>query len=145
MAIQAHGITIGVSTTSSNFDTLGELTDISPPSVSKDVIETTNHGSSGVKSYIGGLVDFGEVSITVNYNPDDTEHTLMRNLAKAPNSTQVDSTNNDVYYFQITYTDATPTTETFQGIVTSFEQEAPIDGQLSATFTVKITGSVTYA
>ena len=145
MAIQAHGISIAVSKQNSGYNALGELTDISPPSISKDVIETTNHGSSGVKSYIGGLVDFGEVSLTVNYNPDDTHHTTMRELATASLSSTVDSVANDIWYFQITYTDSTPTTETFQGIVTSFEQEAPIDGQLSATFTVKITGSVTYA
>ena len=140
MAEQAYGITFSYSTDGgSNYTGLGEITDISPPSLSKDVIETTNHGSSGVKTYLGGLVDFGEVSITVNYDPDGSAHTAIRDLAKTAN----DSVGNNL--FQIAYSDAGATTETFAGIVMSFEQETPMDGQLSATFGIKVSGAVTYA
>ena len=140
MAEQAYGITFSYSTDSgSTYTALGELTDISPPSVSKDVIETTSHGSSGVKTFIGGNVDFGEVSVTVNYDPDGTAHNAIRDLAKTANDEA--GTN----LFQIAYSDAGSSTETFAGIVMSFEQEAPMDGQLSATFGIKVTGTVTYA
>lgn len=140
MAEQAYGITFSYSTNSgSSYTALGELTDITPPSISKETIETTNHGSSGIRSYIGGLVDFGEASITVNYDPDGTDHNAIRDLAKTANDTS--GTN----LFKITYSDAGASTEVFAGIVTGFEQEAPMDDKLSATFTIKVTGSVTYA
>tara|TARA_R110002153_G_scaffold177237_1_gene330439 strand:+ start:239 stop:661 length:423 start_codon:yes stop_codon:yes gene_type:complete len=140
MAEQAYGIAFSYSADSgSTYTALGEITDLAPPSVSKDVIETTNHGSSGVKTYIGGLVDYGEVSITVNYDPDGTAHNAIRDLAKTAN----DGAGTNLY--KIDYSDAGTSSETFAGIVMSFEQEAPMDGQLSATFGIKVTGTVTYA
>jgi hypothetical protein len=140
MAEQAYGITFEYSTDSgSTYTAVGSITDIVPPAVTKETIETTNHGSSGVRSYIGGLVDFGEVSITVQYDPDGTEHNAIRDLAKTANDTVGN------YQYKISYNDAGSSTEVFGGIVTGFEQEAPMDDVLSATFTIKVTGSVTYA
>tara|TARA_Y100000361_G_scaffold37821_1_gene32377 strand:- start:12808 stop:13236 length:429 start_codon:yes stop_codon:yes gene_type:complete len=142
MAEKAYGLTFsyqhGVDST---YDSLGSITDLSPPSVTKDTIEVTSHGDSGIRKYIGGLVDFGEVSITVNYDPDDTAHTNFRTLAETPNDV-ADATNTG---FKITYADTGATVLTFNGIVTGFEQEAPIDGQLSATITIKVSGAVTKA
>lgn len=139
MAEGSYGITFGYRQgNSGNFTALGEITDITPPSVTKETIETTHHGSSGIRSYIGGIVDFGECSITVNYDPDGTEHNAIRDLAKTANDTAG-------YEFQITFPDAGSSTETFAGIVTGFEQETPMDDKLSATFTIKVSGSVAYA
>lgn len=146
MADIAYGVKFEYSSDSgSNYTALGEITDISPPSVSKDVIETTSHGSGGVKTYIGGLVDYGEVSITVNYDPDGTTNDAIRDLAVEAHET----VGNKLY--KISYNDGTigdysdSSTETFIGIVTGFEPQAPMDGQLSATFTIKVTGTVTYS
>lgn len=137
MAEQAHGIVLKYTVSGGSEVTVGEITDITPPAITKDVIETTNH-SSGVKSYLGGLVDFGECSITVNYDPDGTAHTGVRDLAKTAND------DGDTQ-FVIEYSDAGSSTETFNGIVTGFTQETPIDDKLSATFTIKVTQSNTYA
>ena len=49
------------------------------------------------------------------------------------------------YVFIITYADAGATVETFNGIVTGFETSTPIDGQLSATITIKVSGAVSYS
>lgn len=138
MAETAYGITFATSSDGSTYTSLGELTDITPPSITKDVIETTNHGSSGTKTYIGGLVDFGEASVTINYDPDGADDTAVRDLAKT-------SGDSATQYFKITYADAGTNTEIWQGLVTSFEQETPIDGQLSATFTIKVSGAITYS
>ena len=67
-----------------------------------------------------------------------TAHNAIRDLAKTANDEA--GTN----LFQIEYSDAGASIETFAGIVMSFEQEAPMDGQLSATFGIKVTGTVTY-
>lgn len=140
MAEGAYGIIFSYSSNSgSAYTAVGEVTDITPPSVTKETIETTHHGSSGIRSYIGGIVDFGECSITVNYDPDGTEHNAIRDLAKTANDTVGN------YLFKIEYSDAGSSTEVFAGIVTGFEQETPMDDKLSATFTIKVSGSVTYA
>lgn len=138
MAEQAYGITFAYSTDGgSTYTSVGEVTDISPPSISKDVIETTNHGSSGIKTYLGSLVDYGECSVTFNYDPDGTDDAAVRGLATSANS--------DASIFKITYSDDGTSTEEFSGHVISFETEAPMDGVLSATVGIKVTGSVTYA
>ena len=138
MAEQAYGITFKFTPNGGSEQTVGELVDITPPAITKDVIETTAHDSGGIKTYLGGLVDFGECSITVNYDPDGSQHAAARDLAKTVNDAADTS-------FTITYNDAGATTETFSGIVTGFTQETPIDDKMSATFTIKVTGSVTYA
>lgn len=137
MATGAYGIEFAYAENGTDFTAVGELVDITPPSITKDVIETTHHGSSGIKSYIGGLVDFGEVSITVNYSHDTTSQTAIRTLAATANDEAGDKR------FKITYSDAN--TETFAGIVTGFSQESPIDDRLTATFAIKVTGTITVA
>tara|TARA_Y100000004_G_scaffold194468_1_gene259130 strand:+ start:258 stop:686 length:429 start_codon:yes stop_codon:yes gene_type:complete len=140
MADKGYGVKFYIKSSSesiSDFTEIGEITDITPPSITKDTIETTSHGSSQVKTYIGGLIDFGEVSVTVNYDPDGATITKFRNLAKLAGDGGTDSD------FKVEYPDSS--TEEFSGIVTGFEQSAPMDGVLSATFTIKVTGSITYS
>lgn len=145
MAEKSHGMTFSWSTDGGSTDELvGELVDITVPSISKETIETTNHGSSGVRNYLGGLIDYGECSITVNYDVDDdvasstTNHEGLRNLA----ATAFETTTNKE--FVITFPD-TNSTMTFGGIVTGFELSTPIDDVVKATYTIKVSGSVTYA
>ena len=138
MATQANGVKLKVTSSNQSLSNveIGEITDITPPSITKDSIETTAHDSSGIRTYIGGLLDFGEVSVTVNYD-NSGDHAKLRNLAKLVDDVGTDSD------FVIQYPDGS--TETFSGIVTGVETSSPIDGQLSATFTIKVTGAVTYA
>tara|TARA_B100002019_G_scaffold111531_1_gene95951 strand:- start:13319 stop:13747 length:429 start_codon:yes stop_codon:yes gene_type:complete len=140
MAEKAYGLTLKYQDGSSaTYNDLGSITDLTPPAVTKDTIEVTSHGDGGIRKYIGGLVDFGEVAITVNYNPDNTAHARFRTLAQSPNDLATTANTG----FKITFADSGATELTFNGIVTGFEQEAPIDGQLSATITIKVSGSVT--
>ena len=146
MAEKSHGMTFSWSTDNGTTDELvGELVDITVPSISKETIETTNHGSSGVRNYLGGLIDYGECSITVNYDVDDaagasstTNHEGLRDLAATAFETTTDKV------FIITFPD-TSSTMTFGGIVTGFELSTPIDDVVKATYTIKVSGSVTYA
>ena len=127
----------------SDYVALGEITDITPPSISRDLIETSSHASN-VKTYLGGLVDFGEVSITVNYDPDGSDDEGLRNLASGTqHASGGDTAVPTNYLFKVTY--ASSTVETFNGIVTGFETSTPLDGQVCATITVKVSGSVTYS
>ena len=142
MAEKAYGLTFAYQDADdATYHALGSITDLSPPAVTKDTIEVTSHGDSGIRTYIGGLVDFGEVSITINYDPDNAGATRFRTLAETPNDSP--TTANTGY--KITYADTGATVLTFNGVVTGFEQNAPIDGQLSAVITIKVSGSVTKA
>ena len=145
MAERAFGMQFSYAKSGGSHQALGEITDITPPSISRDLIETTNH-SSNIKSYLGGLVDYGEVSVTVNYDPDGTDDVGLRTLATGGTYDSGDASSNPANYeFKITYADAGATVETFDGIVTGFETSAPIDGQLSATITIKVSGAVVYS
>ena len=146
MAERAYGMQLSYAKSGGSHSALGEITAITPPSISRDLIETTNHGSSGIKTYLGGLVDYGEVSVTVNYDPDGTDDVGLRTLATGGVYDSGSASENPANYeFKITYADAGATVETFNGIVTGFETSAPIDGQLTATITIKVSGSVTYS
>jgi hypothetical protein len=143
MAKRGFGMQLGYRKDGGSFAQVGEITDITPPSMSRDLIETTNH-SSQVKSYLGGLIDFGELSLTVNYDPDLANHEGLRGLARGDaHDGGGDASNPANYQFQITYGSDVTHVETFNGIVVGFETSAPIDGQLSATITIKVSGSIT--
>tara|TARA_B100000519_G_C14242150_1_gene437848 strand:+ start:153 stop:590 length:438 start_codon:yes stop_codon:yes gene_type:complete len=144
MAQKGYGVVFSISTDGgSTYSAIGDITDLTPPTISKDTIETTSHGTSGIRTYVGGLVDFGEVSVTVNLDPDVADagaknHVDFRTLAKTAND------NPTLQKFKIEYADGGSSIDTFSGIVTSYEASAPMDGVLSATFTIKVSGEVTY-
>ena len=150
MAEKSHGMTFSWSTDNGSTDELvGELVDITVPSISKETIETTNHNSAGVRTFMGGLIDFGECSITVNYDVDDavggsstSNHEGLRDLAATAFETA--GTGGDTKVFIITFPDGS-STMTFGGIVTGFELSTPIDDVVKATYTIKVSGSVNYA
>lgn len=57
------------------FSEIGEIKDGPNDEDSVDLVEVTNHQSPGKRrEYIGGLIDGGEVTFTVNYIPDNPTH-----------------------------------------------------------------------
>lgn len=143
MATHSFGITFSYDADtnvggSPTYVALGEVSDITPPSISKDVIDTTHHGSTGgVRTFVGGLVDNGEMSVTVNYDPATASQTALRDLAKTANTGAVSA-------FKIAYNNTDASTLEFDGIVTGFEQSTPIDDVIKATITIKVSGQITY-
>lgn len=135
---QAYGIGLQWDADGSgDFTSVANITDLTPPAITKDVIETTSHGDSGIKQFVGGLVDFGELSVTVNYDNDDSTQATLRTLALTANEASASQ-----FYFKIVYADSGATIESFRGTVTGFSQEAPIDGVQTATITIKVNGSI---
>ena len=69
----AQGVTFSWSDDDgSTYYPLGQLVDLTVPSVSKDTIETTSYGSNGFREFTGGIIDNGEVTAVVNYDVHDT-------------------------------------------------------------------------
>ena len=109
------------------------VTDISGPSLSRDTIETTSHDTADIgKTYIGGLLDGGEVTMTINFDAGTTDH--VANIIEEMTATAVVSW---VIEFASTSTNAT---STFDAWITGFEPTAPNGDKLSADITLKVTG-----
>lgn len=53
---------------------VAEVLSITPPSASRDTVDTTTHDSTGdYREFISNLIDAGEATILVNHNPGSTD------------------------------------------------------------------------
>jgi len=141
MAISAFGtlLKIGDGATPENFTTIAEVTNIGGPALSLDPIEITSHSSTGGwKEFIGGLLDAGEVSFDINYEPTEATHDASTGLI-------ADMVARTLRNFQLVFPDAGSTTWSFAALVTSFEPSEPVGDKLAAGVTLKVTGQPTLA
>lgn len=124
---------------SETFTTLGEVTGISGPTFSLDTIDTTHHSvTGGYREIVPSFKSAGEVTVEMNFDPSSSQQDMASGILE-------DFTDRALRNWKIVY--PTPTAETFSfaGYVTGFEPSAPVDGKLSATLTVSISGAVTQA
>lgn len=82
-----------------------------------------------------GLPDEGQITMELNYDPDNAQHQQIRNARKARTRLE----------FRITLTDATATVLQFFGYVLGFQLRVAVDQAVKASLTVEIDGSVTEA
>ncbi len=122
---------VGDGASPETFTTVADVSDISGPSISLNAIDVTTHDSTdGWAEFVGGVIDAGEVSFDINFDPAETTHQNLRTLL----------TNRAVNNFRIVFPTSPVTTWQFAGLVTSYEVNAPVDDKLSASITIKITG-----
>lgn len=109
---------------------VAELTNIGGVSMSKDTIDATSHDSEdGFREFLGGLKDGGEVSLEGNFINETGQAALVTNF------------NGDTAAVCVITFPVTPAiTWTFDGLVTSFETSAPMEGQLGFSATIKVSG-----
>jgi len=115
--------------------TIAAIRDIQGPTLASDTIDVTTHDSPGAwREFVAGLIDGGEISLDLIWDPDNATQTSLRTdlVARA------------AVTYSITFPDATPAVATFSGFVTAFEIGAPADGELSASVTIKTTGAVVF-
>lgn len=132
---QGMKISVSSSVSPDNFSDIPDVTNIGGPTGSATVIDVTDFDSTA-KEKVMGLMDEGQVSLDINYRPDNTVHELLRaqRAAKA------------LCLFKITFTDSAPaTTYTFSGYVTGFSVSGAVDSVLKASVTIEITGAITKA
>jgi predicted secreted protein len=114
------------------FTAIANITNLSGPGLSRSTIDVTAHDSpDNYMEFIGGLVDPGEVSIDINYNPS-VHDTLIADLE------DVDPRN-----YQVVFPDTAATTWGISAIMTGFEPTAPTDDKLAASLTFKVSGKPT--
>jgi len=116
------------------FTTIAEVKDITPPSLELGTEEVTSHGSpDGWREYVGTLLDGGEVEFELNFIPTDAGHqALISDMQNRVNRN-----------FKIVFPDGS--TWSFTALVTKFEPDAPVEGVLTASVTLKVTGKPTFA
>ena len=121
----------------------GQVKDISGPSISRGTIDVTDHdSSSGYREFLGGLADGGDLSFTLGWDPSDADHQqgagtgligdVEQETCTLPTWKLTVNTCSGTYYW------------TFDGFVTAFSPSTPVEGELTADVTVKITGKPTF-
>lgn len=140
-ALSATGtlLKIGDGGGTESFTTIAEVTKIGGPKLKMETKDVTSHSSTGGwREFIATLLDAGEVSFSINFIPTGATHSQTSGLLK-------DMKNKTKRNFQVVFTDTGATTWTFAAFVTSFEPDQPVDGALTASVTLKITGQPTLA
>ena len=124
---------IGLGTTLKiNSNLVGGLTDISIPETTADIIDITSHSSSsGFKEKILGLKDTADLSFTANFIKGDVGQVYVRTNQGASTTFEI----------------ALPNGVKWTGscILNGCSGSIPVDGKVTFTFKLAISGSVALA
>jgi len=117
-----------------SFTTIGDVISIAGPNISKDEIEVTALDSAS-KEFIAALDDPGELTLELNWNPQDSEHVNLRSDAEG--TTQRN--------YQIVWNDVSSTQVDFTGEVMEFSINTEANDAVKASVRIKISGSLTWS
>jgi hypothetical protein len=116
------------------FTTIGDVISISGPSITKDEIEVTALDSTA-KEFIGALDDPGDVTLELNWNPQDTEHVNLR----------TDAEGNTKRNYRIVWNDISSTQATVNAEVMEFSINTEANDAVKASVRLKLNGAITWA
>lgn len=116
------------------FAEIGEIVDGPEDSDSAELVEVTNHQSAGSRrEYIGGLIDGGEITFTVNYDPDGATHdrtTGLQAYVRQTKNFRLEEPGNTLGY-------------EFAAIITNVSKSYPVASAMQMQVTLKKTGALT--
>ena len=139
-AMLGYGSTFEIATSGdspTDFVSLGEIFNITPPSANLDMIDVTHMQSpSRTREFISGLIDPGECSFELNYIPDSTGDIELREILAL--GIGVDRRRQ----CRIRYPNGVTTT--FSGELMTYEKTVPTDDKMTANVSFKVTGIETY-
>lgn len=131
---QGTVLKVGADASPQGLQTVGQVTSITGlRGGSATVIDVSNLASTAREKKMG-LPDEGQVTITCQYDPNDTNGQVAMETAR---------TNRTRKGFTITLTDSPATVFSFNGYVLTAQVDVNIDGVDEATYTVEIDGAVT--
>jgi len=128
-----------------SYTTIGQVKDISGPSISRDTFEVTDRDVTGnYKEFWGGYSDGGDLTFTINWDPlNDATHGTASGTALITNFTETDMCSaKSAWQVQMDLCGGTATW-TFDGIMSTFEMSSPENDVLTADVTVKVSGQPT--
>ena len=112
---------------------------IGGPSLSRETIDTTDaDATDDWRTFIASYIDGGEVSLEINYDPDNATHAPTAGILEAFAS-------NTATNYRVQFPTSPVTAWNFSAICTGFETSAPHDGVLTASVTYKVMGAITLA
>lgn len=118
---------------------IAEVTDISPPGLTRDTYEVSHHTSPNRwKEFRKGLKDGGEVTFTINYLPANSTH----NASTGVLSDFADDVT--VSTWDIVFPTTGSPVWSFPGIVTAFTPLAPRAEGMRADVTLKVAGQPSF-
>lgn len=137
-AIKTLGTVLSMSTevgSPQTFVAIGNLTDWSGPGASRNIIGTANLSSTAATK-LGGLLDEGDFSFTVNFDPSTTSHQALV-TAKDDGA---------IREFKYVMTDSGSAEVHFNGIVSGLSIDGGFDDKVTAQISVAVTGKawITY-
>lgn len=104
--------------------------------IARDAVEATHTESTeGIREFIPGLIDYGEVSIELNFVPGSDADARIRALFQTKAAAQG----------QMSFPTSPAVTMQFTAIATGYTAQAPLDDKLTASATFKISGRPTWS
>lgn len=117
-----------------NFIKVAEVKSISGPTLTTDILDVTNHCSQGrVREFKAGLIDPGELTFTMNFQPGEPTHGVKQGLQNLQLSGAVRN-------YELAFPAGIGFTWGFAGIVTALPVNFPIDEVITSDVTIKVTG-----
>lgn len=116
------------------FTAVGDVVSISGPGISKEEIDVTALDSSS-KEYIGALDDAGEMTLELNWNPQDTGHVGLRSDAEGSTARG----------YRVIWADVSSTQLDFQGEAMEFSINTEPNDAVKASVRIKVNGSLTWS
>jgi len=115
-----------------------QVTNLSGPGLSLDTEDVTSHDSTAAwEEVVGTILRSGEITLDIVYDP---AHATHKNLA---GGLLYDLEQRTIIALTLEWPDTATTTWSFNALVTGFEPTAPVEGALTASVTIKLSGQPT--
>lgn len=140
MAKSVKGTVLQLGAATSNYSSVYEVIDLSVGAVTRERIDVTSLGSTNdQRSYIGGFLELGEMTFTVNYDGSQASHSgSTAGLAGLMVS-------GSTVYWKVIPGGTTGDPVTFQGYVSNFQPNFSVGEQATADVSVQITTLPAYS
>ena len=130
-----YGSVLSVTSTTGTLE-IGQLRSISGPGTdATDVDTTTLDSSTNFRTFVGAVIDPGELSCSVIYDPADTAHTRLAEY----------HANLSAKTWAVVHASTTGTSQSFSGYVKSLGREIPLDDVITLDFSIKVSGGPGYS
>ncbi len=144
MARSTHGIKLMLGDGSSNYTTIGGITNLAGPNIQVNMIDATDLDSE-YKTRVAGDIDNGDATLSINFDPADTSHASLRTELEGRDSANYSATWADYG----TSTSAISSVDTGTDVVTTGAAHGLLTGQpvqfsTSGTLPAGLATSTTY-
>lgn len=130
-----YGSALSVTTTTGE-TLIAQIRSISGPGVQADDVDTTTlDSSSNYRTFAAGLLNAGEVTAQLVYDPSNLTHQRLNTYMNARSSKT----------FKAYHGSTTGVAETFTAYVKGMGREIPLDDLITCDATFKVSGSAGYS